>query len=1338
MNQKPRSHTILLLILLIACLIHLCAVLTVATPPEYTPGELIVRLTPEASVELDHLKSKSRIAAFFKEHKVNSYKPVYYNKDVSFVDNSKLKRSYLLRFSILTILPNLKETFKNSHHFEEVSFNYLRPTLAETIVPNDPKFEEQWSLAAMKLPQAWTIEKGDKNVIIAIVDSGIDYRHDDLVNKIWINQNEIPENGIDDDRNGYIDDVHGWDFTDAPNLQAEGDYIEGDNEPIDESGHGTHVAGIAGAMPNNGIGIAGVAWNCSLMAVRAGLSLGGGSRMQDDDSAAAIVYAADNGANIINLSWGSKQQSFVIKDAIEYAYARGAILIGAAGNSNEAESIFPAAFRNVISVASTNQFQQRFYRSNYGASVDISAPGNGIISTQIDNDYRILTGTSMAAPHVAGLAALILSKRPALTQEEIRQILINTSDTVADADSEKPDPKFVGAGTVNAEKALLASSVLQARIISPQTSSGGSSSIDFVGTAGGYQFNSWQLLYGNSTTPTTFTPITEEVSLQKTSELLTVWNTTEVPEGTYTVRLVVNDRNGYQTHDQVVIIIDRSPPKIYSLTAIETLYKNDTNTIISWGTDDLTQGTLYYRLKGQIVRFASVEERGLSKEHIFSFRFGNGKYQFYVEAKNTVGLKTVDNNNGKYYEIEVFGRSISPNGFVQTHLISEQLQIANVSTDFDQDGLNELIGSSLTDASDTELTADIPVIFERSPSGMYKEVFSFSDIDTPEMSLNGVDLNTLTPVDVDDTDNDGLLEILIYDKNSTYLIESITPDKYPTKVIWETPYLSGGKIADFDGDGKKEIIGTDNNNNRILVFENTGNNLYSRSAELSDGKNVYSRDIAIDDVNSDGYLDLVVGDSEGALFIYTPIDNNQFRLTMQTQLDVDEVMHLSSGDLNGDGKPEIVIGGLVSLPDISSASPFWKFQVLRYELGNFKTIWEQSISTYRIFGNSLRIVDLDSDNRNELVILTNPNFYVFKWNGTTFIPIYHQEVNETPTLFSADMNNNGFEELFVNSIDGLSMIESVFATDRSSVAYLRPWNVSASPVNLNTVEIKWDTPNQSTANLGYTIYRAIGTKNDEPVESQYKEIAHDLTSNEYFDRNVETDNTYWYSIAATNEIGKETARSKADSATPRISPRILSTSFQKPNWVIMTYDRQMSASITNEQRYLLRVPNQLSGIIPKSVVRDRMGTRALLVFDPQSLQSLIDKNVDKYEMVVQNVVDVDENVINSASSLLEIKQKTVENIIDDFTQLRVFPNPVRPSKSDKGAITFDRVPIGTNIKLFTQKGELLENLNVTEGDGFSKEWWLTNGSIGDIATGIYIYMLEYETQRKVGKIAVIK
>ncbi len=1342
MNQQTPSKNLSFFILLIVGIISYCTAVGNAIPPEITPGELLIRLTPEASADLQRLQTKSPITALYAKHGVESLRSIF-----PFLTNfskysSKLKRTYLLRFSLTADLPTLKATFKNSNLIEAVAYNYLRPTLEDEVVPNDPKYSEQWSLPLINLPQAWVIEKGNLDVVIAIIDSGIDYRHDDLASKIWVNPGEIPDNGVDDDGNGYIDDMHGWDFTDAPNLQAEGDFIEGDNEPIDESGHGTHVAGIAGAMPNNGIGIAGVAWNCPLMAVRAGLSLGGGSRMQDDDSAAAIVYAADNGASIINMSWGSSQHSFVIQDAIDYAYARGAVLIGAAGNSQEAESIFPAGYRKVISVASTNQHKQRYYKSNFGASVDIGAPGNAILSTQIDNDYRILTGTSMAAPHVAGIAALMRSKRPALTHEEVRQILVNTTDVVLEKDSDEPDPTLAGAGTLNAERALLGSGVLQARIHFPQTNSGGSTSITLIGTAGGYKFKSWQLFYGSSTTPTTYVPFTDPVSTQKVAEQLTVWDTTDIPEDVYTVRLVVTGRDGSQSHDQVVLTVDRTSPKIFSVTATEALYGDSSTTIFSWATDDVTRDTFYFRRSGQITPFGSIEERGLGKEHLFSFGLATGQYQFYIASQNTVGLKTVDDNNGKYYTINVVGSSISLNGFVETDLSLSPLHIANVSTDFDKDGLSEFIGVPLSDAAKGELTlSEGLVVYERSPTGKFQSAYSLSDLESLEILGQGVDLETLVPWTVDDTDNDGLLEILANDEDRTFLIESITPNGYPAQIIWETPFISGGKIADLDGDGGKEIIGVDNNNNRILIFENRGNNLYDRTAELvneTEGKNVFALDFAIDDFNVDGKDDLIVGDSEGEIFIYTATANNSFHLQWQTQLGIDDVRLLDSGDLTGDGKSEFVVGGTISPPDVPSASPIWKFLVFTYISGKYVPLWEQAIAPYRLRGNSLAIAELDGDRQNELVIITHPNLYVMKWNGTTFIPLFHQKVAETPTLFTADLNNNGFHELYVNAEEGVSFIESVFATDNNAVATLTPWDVSATPLTAKVVQVTWKTAEETQVPTVFTIYRAIGEKSEAPADTKFEAIANNLTLPRFLDRSVEIDTTYWYAITAKGKTGIETERTEAVSVTPRLAPKIISATFQPPNWIVVTFDRQMNATISNERRYLLREPKRLGGLRPMSAIRDRMGTRALLAFDTDSLQSLIAVPTNRYEIAVSNVTDIDENPIRAATNLVEIQQIPAEAQVKDFTQLRVYPNPVRPNVSDKGAVTFDKVPIGTRIQLFTPKGELLENLNVTESDGNSKKWWLTNGNIGDIATGVYIYILEFETQKKVGKIAVIK
>ncbi len=1313
-----------------------------AATPEITPGELLIRLTPEAATELHQLRSKAAITELFLKHNVESQRRIFPITTRS----SDLQRAYLLRFSITANMEEVKRSFEESNLIEEVSYNYLRPTLADTIVPNDPQYPEQWSLPLIKLPETWAVEKGNKDVIIAIIDSGIDYRHEDLKQKIWMNPGEIAENGLDDDGNGYIDDIHGWDFTDAPNVQAEGDFTDGDNEPIDESGHGTHVAGIAGAMPDNGIGIAGVAWNCPLMAVRAGLSLGGSSRMQDDDSAAAIVYATDNGARIINMSWGSNQHSFVIQDAINYAHAQGVLLIGAAGNSKESESFFPAAYQKVISVASTTQHKQRFHRSNFGASVDIGAPGNAILSTQINNNYRILTGTSMAAPHVAGVAALMLSKRPALTHEEIRQILIQSSDIILQEDSDELDPKLVGAGTLNAERALLSSGVMHARIHLPQTNSGGSNSITFIGTVGGYKFDRWQLLYGSSTVPTSFEPFTEHVTTPKVGEHLATWDTTTIPEDVYTVRLVVTGRDGTQIHDQVVVTVDRSPPDIFSIYVTETLYGNSTTSVFSWATDDITRCTFYYRQSDRISSFVPIEERALGKEHLFSLDLTSGKYQFYITALNTVGLETINDNNGKYYTIDVIGSAISPNGFIDTRLSISALQIANTVADFDKDGLPELVATPLSDPSPKSLIVPKSlVIYERSPEGKFNLVHALTQnasvADSVVSQNTEIDLATFKPWSVGDTDSDGLLEVLASDTERTFLLESKTPNGYPNQIVWETPFISGGKSADLDGDGKIEIIGVDNNNNRILIFENRGNDQFDITAELTDeteGKNIFAQQIAIDDFNADGNTDIVFGDSDGDLFVYSGLANDSFNLQWQTNLNVDDVKLLTTGDLTRDGIPELVVGGTFSPPDITSASLFWKFLVYTYISGKYRLLWEQTIAPYRMNGNSIAIAEINGDGYNELILHTFPHLYILAWDGTTFVPTFHKKVTETPFLLSADLNQNGFDELYINVDDRLNIIESVTATNSNAVDVLIPWDIDATPISEKVVQIKWKAIEATDVPIGFTLYRALGEKGKAPDDSKFEVMVQNHTSTRYLDRTVKRDQTYWYAVTTKGENGTETDRSEAVSVTPRTAPKIVNTNYQVPNWIIVTFDRQMSSTISDERRYLLRIKNQLAGLLPISAIRDRMGTRALLTFNPEKLQALTNDTTNQYEIAINNLTDIDENPVRVGTSPIKFQQNQDPSEVRDFTKVRVYPNPVRPNISDKAAITFDRIPIGTLIQLFTPKGELLEHLNVTESDGNSKEWWLTNGKIGDVATGIYIYILEFEEQKKVGKIAVIK
>jgi subtilisin family serine protease len=286
--------------------------------------------------------------------------------------------------------------------------NYLARA-AET-VPNDPHYAEQWHLSRIRAPEAWDLFTGDDSIVIAVIDTGVDLDHPDLVGKLWINAGEIPDNNLDDDGNGYVDDTHGWDF------------VNSDADPQDDYWHGTHVAGIATADTNNGQGVAGVAWGARIMPLKVLDSRGDGSYA---DVASAIVYAVDHGTMILNLSLGGEDYSHTLVEAVNYARERGGLLAAAAGNESGAV-LYPAANDGVLAVAATTRQDKRWYGSNHGPEIDIAAPGADIYNTTLNNSYASASGTSTATPQVSGLAALVWSAQPSLTNAEVARVITRT------------------------------------------------------------------------------------------------------------------------------------------------------------------------------------------------------------------------------------------------------------------------------------------------------------------------------------------------------------------------------------------------------------------------------------------------------------------------------------------------------------------------------------------------------------------------------------------------------------------------------------------------------------------------------------------------------------------------------------------------------------------------------------------------------------------------------------------------------------------------------------------------------------------------------------------------
>jgi thermitase len=302
-------------------------------------------------------------------------------------------------------------------------------------IPDDTYFSShQWNMPKINAPQAWDITTGSSDITIAIVDSGIDLDHTDLMGKIWVNDDETL-NGLDDDGNGKVDDVNGWDF------------VNNDNGPQDDYGHGTHVAGIAAAETNNSTGVAGVSWGARLMPLKVLNSGGLGSY---ENVAYAVTYAADKGAQIINLSLGGDEDSLTLRNAVIYAHNAGCMVVAATGNDN-GPVLYPAKYAESFAVAATHINDQRYWLSNYGPQVDVAAPGVSIYSTYFTGGYTYMTGTSMAAPHVAGLAALIWSVCPDYTNDQVESQI---ETTAVDLGTPGWDP-YYGHGRIDAHAALL-------------------------------------------------------------------------------------------------------------------------------------------------------------------------------------------------------------------------------------------------------------------------------------------------------------------------------------------------------------------------------------------------------------------------------------------------------------------------------------------------------------------------------------------------------------------------------------------------------------------------------------------------------------------------------------------------------------------------------------------------------------------------------------------------------------------------------------------------------------------------------------------------------------------
>ncbi len=413
-----RILSLLLLAIAMAGLFATGASAAVDTSRQWVPGELIVKFKPGVS--------SAQKALLVQGQKVKEF--TFIGAEHWKVGNNSVEAAV----AALEANPNV----------EYAEPNYLLYAL-ET--PTDPRFGDLWGLnntgqlddggnagtpdADIDAVEAWDVFTGSSSVVVAVIDTGVDYTHPDLAANAWSNPGEIAGNGIDDDSNGFIDDIHGWDFA------------NGDNDPMDDNDHGTHCSGTIGGVANNGIGVAGVNWNVKIMGCKFLTSGGSGSTA---NAISCIEYATLMGVDVMSNSWGGGGYDAALEAAIQAAYAADIFFVAAAGNSgqdNDVTANYPSNYNvnNVIAVMATNNRDQRvvepgWWSSSYGATtVDIAAPGLYIWSTTPGNTYQNFSGTSMATPHVAGAMAMLRGRFPSISVDDGKALLMNLGNDAVPA-----------------------------------------------------------------------------------------------------------------------------------------------------------------------------------------------------------------------------------------------------------------------------------------------------------------------------------------------------------------------------------------------------------------------------------------------------------------------------------------------------------------------------------------------------------------------------------------------------------------------------------------------------------------------------------------------------------------------------------------------------------------------------------------------------------------------------------------------------------------------------------------------------------------------------------------
>ena len=944
----------------------------------------------------------------------------------------RLERVWRLRFSSDADMRRAQAYYERKTWVLWTERNRIARPLQSETVPNDPEWANLWNLVDIQMPKAWSVERGNANVVVAVIDSGADLTHPDLQGQFWENPGEIPGNGLDDDRNGYADDILGWDFTHAPTLYAEGDHEDPDPTPQDETGHGTHVAGIILAAPNNGTHTAGIAWNCKLMPLRSGYTGGDGVGLLSSDSAEAIVYAADNGADIINMSWGSEGSSRLLQDAARYAQSQGAFMCAAAGNSFDDGIRYPAALPETFSAAASDINGAAADFTSGNAQADLAAPGSRILSLHLEGGLRSLNGTSMSAAHISGAAALMKAKRPSLSAMETGDLLKAAGDPLSE------EGALLGVRKLNVYAALLASEGLYARF-DPGIPRGAAESLLISAEAGGPRYAGMRLLYGATRTPARFELIAEAEAPAARIQLR--WPLGGLPEGEYMLRLEASDASNGAAVDHLLIRVDRTAPRLLTFFPRDPLFApvlaGGQRRLLAWAALD-DESRIRLELES-----GEVFQNGTPLRSLLALLETDGPVGYVFRAENLAGL-TLERSG------VVDAKPVAPNPANRSSLTARRLPSLNVarrSADFNGNGVLEIAGvnpAALQDAQLYELNAVLGLrSVHRFPPGF-------------------------APLDIGDADGDLRMETLGVEDRALVAFEAASEGGYPTarRPIAENVY--GARYIDLDGDGKEEIAALQGSST-LLAVSPPSDNRFEPTASLrnpTDGGNWVADGMIV--LDAPGAPVLTLGDSDGELFSlrfrggeWTFIGSQQLPFTRiwavsEAGPDRAAVIGETGGETGGARRGE---GG--SAPALA---------LYRWESGAFQLDERFGVLWFSGSEADARLSASPSDSGGSGGVALSAGGWLYWIEEGELVWAERARRGGTPALYPQ------MGALAFDGLDGLRIVLSEPDRARLSV----PFQLEAEPVDESSAQLRWF---QQEADQPADIYRAADGGSSQRIAS---------------------------------------------------------------------------------------------------------------------------------------------------------------------------------------------------------------------------------------------------------------